>query len=131
MVFYKQGKKLNYGEIIETINSLNKHNILPQLEVQELNNLVERILTATTEVLQARLLNAGYKANTTRDIFDKAARLNLITDLKTWNQAIKLVECEDSVLDDTAKEALIQFMQNDYLEAMKNLSKKLGISARC
>lgn len=124
MTFVREGKRLNYEEVIKTVDELVKQNILSKLEIQELVKLSDRILDFTEETLQSILKEEGYKAIKTRGVFSKAEQLNLLGHSSAWDRAIEMRENkkEGSEAD---KEEIIQFISDDYLKAMKSLDRKL------
>lgn len=122
MTFLKKQKKLSYTQILERQDALIKQNILPQLEIEELNRLFIRMLSFVEDKLSGCLVRRGYKVKEAKQIFESAVKLDLISDLKIWNQALDIkqrIEKEDITSKD--KEVLIEFMTQDLFESMKGL----------
>ena len=126
MTFFKEGKKLNYAEVVETLSILIKQNILLQLETEEIYNLFLRLFNFTEGVVNHYLEEVGYKAVNSKQTFLTASKLNLITDTEVWNEAIqvkKAIETGENICKD--KEALVVFMSDSYYRAMKVLKVNL------
>lgn len=126
MTFFKEGKKLNYVELVETLSLLIKQNILSQLETEEVYNLFLRLFNFTEGVIDSYLEAAGYKVINSKQTFITASRLNIVPDLAVWDKAIQVkknIELESSdVLD---REMLIAFISGPYYQAMKTLKINL------
>lgn len=130
MSFLKEGKKLSYNEIVEMHQSLIKQNILPQLEIEEINSFFMRMLKFIEERLNVHLVAAGYKANNTQQVFENAARLRLTTDTSIWQQALEFqqkIESKENT-DEIYKENLINFMSEGFFEAMKHLGYRTEVT---
>lgn len=126
MTFFKEGKKLNYAEVVETLSILIKQNILPQLETEEIYNLFLRLFNFTEGVVNHYLEEVGYKVVNSKQTFLTASKLNLVTDTAVWNEAIqvkKAIETGENISKD--KEALVVFMSDSYYGAMKVLKVNL------
>lgn len=126
MTFFKEGKKLNYAEVVETLSILIKQNILPQLETEEIYNLFLRLFNFTEGVVNHYLEEVGYKVVNSKQTFLTASKLNLVTDTAVWNEAIevkKAIETGENIFKD--KEDLVVFMSDSYYSAMKVLKVNL------
>lgn len=126
MTFFKEGRKLNYVEVVETLSVLIKQNILSQLETEEVYNLFLRLFNFTESVIGNYLEETGYRAINSKQTFFTASRLNIVPDLAVWNKAIQVkknIELENSEL--VGREMLITFISGPYYQAMKTLKINL------
>lgn len=126
MTFFKEGKKLNYAEVVETLSILIKQNILPQLETEEIYNLFLKLFNFTEGVVNHYLEEVGYKVVNSKQTFLTASKLEIITDTEVWDEAIqvkKAIEAGENISKD--KEALVVFMSDSYYRAMKVLKVNL------
>jgi len=126
MTFFKEGRKLNYAEVVETLSILIKQNILPQLETEEIYNLFLKLFSFTEGVVGRYLEEAGYKVINSKQTFFTAAKLKLISNEEVWSEAIQVknnIEAGEHALDE--KEMLIVFISEPYYQAMKVLKINL------
>lgn len=126
MTFFKEGRKLNYAEVVETLSMLIKQNILSQLETEEIYNLFLRLFSFTEDVVEHYLEKTGYKAVNSKQTFFTASKLKIVSDIAVWNEAIQVkkdIEIEGHSLVD--KEMLVAFMSEPYYQAMKVLKTNL------
>lgn len=126
MTFFKEGRKLNYAEVVETLSILIKQNILPQLETEEIYNLFLKLFSFTEGVLRKYLEEAGYKVVSSKQIFLTASKLKLVSDEAVWNEAIQVKNNIETGGDASSnKEVLVAFMSKPYYEAMQVLKTNL------
>lgn len=126
MTFFKEGRKLNYAEVVETLSMLIKQNILSQLETEEVYSLFIRLFNSTESMIENYLEGTGYRATNSKQAFFTASRLNIVSDLAVWDKAIQVkkdIELEKSEL--VGREMLITFISGPYYQAMKALNTKL------
>lgn len=126
MTFIREGKRISYEELIETMDSLVKQNILSQLEMQELSRLLIQILDFTEETIAGELKEAGHRSKDLKKIFLTAKQHKLLNQVDVWNKAIEIKENEEAK-NQIDREEMIHFISNDYLKAMKSLNKKLRV----
>lgn len=126
MTFFKEGRKLNYAEVVETLSILIKQNILPQLETEEIYNLFLKLFSFTEGVIGKYLEEAGYKVVSSKQIFLTASKLKLVSDEAVWNEAIQVKNNIETGGDASSnKEVLVAFMSKPYYEAMQVLKTNL------
>lgn len=126
MTFFKEGRKLNYAEVVETLSILIKQNILPQLETEEIYNLFLKLFSFTEGVIGKYLEEAGYKVVSSKQIFLTASKLKLVSDEAVWNEAIQVKNnIETGGHASSNKEVLVAFMSKPYYEAMQVLKTNL------
>lgn len=126
MTFFKEGRKLNYAEVVETLSILIKQNILPQLETEEIYNLFLKLFSFTEGVIGKYLEGAGYKVVSSKQIFLTASKLKLVSDEAVWNEAIQVKNNIETGGDASSnKEVLVAFMSKPYYEAMQVLKTNL------
>lgn len=126
MTFFKEGRKLNYAEVVETLGILIKQNILSQLETEEIHNLFLKLFKFTEDVVECYLEEIGYKVVNSKQAFFTASKLKIVSDLEVWNESIQVkkdIEMEGCNL--VSKERLIVFMGEPYYQAMKELKINL------
>ena len=126
MTFFKEGRKLNYAEVVETLSMLIKQNILSQLETEEVYSLFIRLFNSTESMIENYLEGTGYRATNSNQAFFTASRLNIVPDLAVWDKAIEVkkdIELEKSEL--IGREMLITFISGPYSQAMKALNTNL------
>lgn len=126
MTFFKEGRKLNYAEVVETLDMLIKQNILSQLETEEIYNLFLKVFKFTEDVVEHYLEEIGYKVVNSKQTFFTASKLKIVSDIAVWNESIQMkkdIEMEEYNL--VSKEMLIAFMSEPYYQAMKVLKINL------
>ena len=126
MTFFKEGRKLNYAEVVETLDMLIKQNILSQLETEEIYNLFLKLFKFTEDVVEHYLEEIGYKVVNSKQTFFTASKLKIVSDIAVWNESIQVkkdIETEGHNL--VSKEMLIAFMSEPYYQAMKVLKINL------
>ena len=123
MTFYKDGRKFDYEEAVDTLNALTKENILPQLEEKEVEGLFMRFFEFIQDQIIDYLKKADYKIIDAKQCFLTLVKLKVISDEKVWNEAIKI----KTAIDEGQKvgESLPSFMSEKLLPAMKELKHGL------
>lgn len=123
MTFYKDGRKFDYEEAVDTLNALTKENILPQLEEKEVEGLFMRFFEFIQDQIIDYLKKADYKIIDAKQCFLTLVKLKVISDEKVWNEAIKI----KTAIDEGQKvdESLPSFMSEKLLPAMKELKRGL------
>lgn len=124
MNFYCEGKKLNYLEVVQTLDELVKKDILTQLQEQEIRDFYVRIFDFTEEMITTHLEKLGYKVINVRQSFLTLVQLKEISNYEVWDQAIQLYDT--SKLGKSSKEDLVKFMSQTLSDAMKDLNTKLN-----
>lgn len=126
MTFFKEGKKLNYEEVVETLSVLIKQNILPHLETEEIYNLFLKLFNFTESVVNHYLEESGYRVVNAKQTFLTAWKLNLVTDTDVWNEAIQIKNAIEAGKNISKhKETLVVFISDSYYSAMKELKTNL------
>ena len=126
MTFFREGKKLNYAEVVETLSILIKQNVLPQLETDEIYNLFLKLFSFTEDIVGSYLEKAGYKVVNSKQTFLTASKLKLICDEEVWTEAIQVKNnIESGGHSLTSKETLTTFISEPYYRAMKGLKTNL------
>ena len=128
MTFYREGKKINYLEVIETLDELVKKDILTQLQEQEIKNFYVRIFDFTKEMVTIHLEKLGYKVINARQSFLTLVQLKEISNYEVWDQAIQLYDT--SILGESSKDDIVKFMSQTLSSAMKDLNTKLNKLSR-
>lgn len=126
MTFFKEGRRISYSEVVETLSMLIKQNILSQLETEEVYSLFLRLFRFTENALESYLEEIGYKTTNSKQTFFTASRLNIVSDLVVWDKAIQVkkdIEAQAGEL--VSKEILIAFISEPYYQAMKILRTNL------
>lgn len=125
MNFYRQGKKLDYAQVIETLNVLIKQDILTQLEEQEIGKLFVRLFESTQEAITVYMEKIEYRIINIRQSFVTLKQLNKISDYEVWEQAIRLYE---RIIEGEGKgDEIVAFMKERLLGAMIDLKNNLKI----
>ena len=127
MAFFREGRKLNYAEVVETLSLLIKQNILTQLEAEEVYNLFLKLFSFTEGIIEHYLEATGYKVVHSKQIFLTAAKIKLVSDEAVWNKAIQVKnDIEAGKYPSAGKEMLVAFISEPYYQAMKVLEVNLG-----
>lgn len=126
MTFYKDGRKFDYVEVIESLSSMSKQNVLSQLEQEEINKLYVRIFDSTKEVVTNYLEKLEYKVVGIRQSFLTLVKLKVIGHFEVWDKAIMLYE--EIEKNYKSSNEIASFMSHEFLEAMKELNQ--GIESK-
>lgn len=125
MTFYREGKKCNYYEVIETLSTLVNKEILGQLEEEEVNRFFLRIIDFTKENIEKYLSKLNYKVVNLRQALLTLQQLSIVTKYSIWEQAI---EFEEKIKQGKSKHnEIIDFMSGSLLHAMKELNMNLNM----
>ena len=118
MAFIKEGKEMKYEEVVQFMKHVKKHDILAQLEVDEILKLLQRLLDWHANKLQECIAYAGYDVRQSSKIIDIAYQLKLIANREIWKkgEALLTMTEEDKV---SSKEKLIEFIHVDLIKEMK------------
>ena len=123
MTFYREGKKCNYYEVIETLSTLVNKEILNNLNEEEVDRFFIRIMNFTREIISEYLQKLDYKVVNLKQSFLTLEQLKMVTQYEIWEQAIKF---EEEIKGEKPREKnLIEFMSKSLLEAMKELDMNL------
>lgn len=124
MTFYREGKKCNYYEVIETLSTLVNKEILINLEEKEVEGFFVRIMDFTNEVITQYLKRLDYKVISLRQSFITLEQMKMVTMQPIWEQAIDLNE---AIKRGVCKHSeLVEFISTSLIEAMKELDLNLN-----
>lgn len=115
MTFIKEGRKMTYLEVVDWLVSLEKNEILNQLEESELVGLYNRVFDWHMAVLKDCLSEAGSLVNKEEAVINEAKALKIITQKAVWDQALVL----KNQLEEGEKEVLLSFIKDKYIPEMK------------
>ncbi len=123
MTFYREGKKCNYYEVIETLSTLVNKEILNNLNEEEVDRFFIRIMNFTKEIISEYLQKLDYRVVNLKQSFLTLEQLKMVTQYEIWEQAIKFEE--EIKAEKPRQKNLIEFMSKSLLEAMKELDMNL------
>ena len=78
MTFYKQGKKLNYKEVIQMLENLIQEKIILQFEEEELNRFFIRLFDFSGQIVNDYLKKLDYKVMNVRQAYATLGNLKKI-----------------------------------------------------
>lgn len=123
MTFYKQGKKLNYKEVIQMLENLIQEKIILQFEEEELNRFFIRLFDFSGQIVNDYLKKLDYKVMNVRQAYATLGNLKKISKMGTWQNGIEIYE--EIKVGKTNKEKIISYITQELLEAMKELNNNL------
>lgn len=123
MIFYRNGKHINYTEIVETVTILAEQNILNEFDENEIRSLYIRLFDYNKASANDYLKKIGCQDV---DIHEFYEALDLMAEENgegVWNQATMYYN--ESVEGHASKQELIEFIYPTFIEAIEQLNSKL------
>ncbi|MBE6022212.1 MAG: hypothetical protein E7231_03125 [Cellulosilyticum sp.] len=128
MTFYHEGRKLNYLELVETVDELVKKDILPQLEPQEVNKLYIRIMHETQQLITVHFEQLGYKVEDIKQAFLVLTQIREESNRIIWERAIELYD--HCLMNKENTVEVVTFMTESLSHAMRELDRRLSKISR-
>lgn len=123
MTFYRNGKHIDYTEVVETLTILAEQEILNELEDDEIRNLYIRLFDYNTESANDYLKKIGCKDVDIHEFYEALDLMSEDNGEGIWNQATMYYnECMEG---NSTKEELIDFIYPTFIEAIRSLNSKL------
>lgn len=123
MTFYRNGKHIDYTEVVETLTVLVEQEILNELEDDEVRNLYIRLFDYNTESTHDYLKKIGCKDVDIHEFYEALDLMLEDSGEGIWNQATMYYN--ESIEGNSKKEELIAFIYPTFIEAIRNLNSKL------
>ena len=123
MTFYKEGRKLNYKEAIQMVETLIEKEIIFHLEEEELNAFFSRLFHFSGQIVEEYLNKLDYKVMNIRQSYCTLENLKKISKINTWENGIEIYE--EIKAGKANEEKVIRYMTEELLEAMKELNENL------
>lgn len=126
--FWREGKKMSYGELTDAFGEMISKEVLAQLDSSNLEQFYVRSFESAYNAMKVYLEAKNYKVINCKQALITAHKVKLIQDPVIWEKAWQIKE---SILSNyesyemNYKETLRDFIKESYYPALTELNKKM------
>lgn len=123
MTFFKEGKKFNYEEVVQMLNTLIEEKIIFHLEGEEVCRFFVKLFDFSSDLINDYLTKLDYKVVNVRQSYHTLENLNKVSEVEIWEKGVDIYEAiKEGELN---KDDVICYMTDELYGAMKELNSNL------